>query len=174
MLFCRALFRQITAGLDLFSAVLLDLLVWAFCLAALIAFARISVTHPAMPYLVFHGWFVSVRPNKVFDYMAAGRPTVLAIKGPMSQAIQTSGAGICLEAENSSAIADAILLLRRSQEVRTEMGGKARAYVEQYFSRTEQARQFAQLLEDVAPVAPCKTQTSPTAGGSLLGSIRKR
>ncbi len=89
-------------------------------------------------------------PNKIFDYMAAGRPTVLAIEGPIREVIQASGGGICVNPGNSRALADAFMQLCRSRMLGTEMGIKAQSYVEQYFNRAEQAKQFAELIERVA------------------------
>jgi len=92
-------------------------------------------------------------PNKVFDYMAAGRPIVLAMEGPIREALQASDGGICVIPGDHSALAEAVRLLRRAPELRTEMGAKARAYVEQHFSRTEQANDFIDLLESIASPA---------------------
>jgi len=41
--------------------VLVDVSVWLLCTAALLAFARPSITHPGTTYLAFHGWFISGR-----------------------------------------------------------------------------------------------------------------
>jgi glycosyltransferase involved in cell wall biosynthesis len=35
-------------------------------------------------------------PNKVFDYMAAGRPVVLAIDGVIRQVVEAAGAGLAV------------------------------------------------------------------------------
>jgi glycosyltransferase involved in cell wall biosynthesis len=91
-------------------------------------------------------------PNKVFDYMAAGKPTVLAIQGPIREIIERSRGGVSVNPGDSSALAEAFLQLRRSPSLKTEMGLKARSYVEQYFNRAEQAKQFADLLERVVPL----------------------
>lgn len=48
-------------ALPLFNAVLLDVTIWLLCLVALLAFARLSFTHPATTYLVFHAAFISAR-----------------------------------------------------------------------------------------------------------------
>lgn len=89
-------------------------------------------------------------PNKIFDYMAAGRPTVLAMEGPIREVMRASGGGMCVNPGDSSALAEALVRLRLSASLRTEMGLKARSYVEQYFNRAEQAKQFAYLFERFA------------------------
>jgi hypothetical protein len=47
--------------LPLFNEVLIDLTVLICCVACLTAFARLSMTHPATVYLVFHGAFITFR-----------------------------------------------------------------------------------------------------------------
>ena len=63
--------------LSLLNTVLLDLSVWVFCVVALLAFARLSVTHPATSYLIFHGWFVSARTIAILS----GAPTLFSWLG---------------------------------------------------------------------------------------------
>ena len=86
-------------------------------------------------------------PNKVFDYMAAGRPTVLAIDGAIREVIENSGGGLFVPPGDHRALGEAIRKLRDAPELRKQMGINARAYVSAHFSRDAQARQFAALLE---------------------------
>jgi len=46
-------------ALPLFNAVLIDATVLVCCVPCLAAFAKLSVTHPATIYLVFHSAFIS-------------------------------------------------------------------------------------------------------------------
>ena len=85
-------------------------------------------------------------PNKVFDYMAAGKPTLLAIDGAIREVIEKSGGGIFVPPGNDEAMADAVLKLQSSPELREQMGKNARCYVSQHFEREAQAQQFAALL----------------------------
>lgn len=59
---------------SLFNAVLLDAAVVFCCIACLVAFARLSVTHPATVYLLFHCGFVSFRAIAIL----AGATTLFA------------------------------------------------------------------------------------------------
>lgn len=90
--------------------------------------------------------FRTTYPNKVFDYMAAGRPTVLAIDGVIRQVVEAGEAGICVAPENDAAMADAVRTLCASPDLCAAMGRSGRAYVERHFNRAEHAREFAQLL----------------------------
>ncbi|HKR30818.1 MAG TPA: glycosyltransferase family 4 protein [Terriglobales bacterium] len=93
-------------------------------------------------------------PNKVFDYMAAGRPTVLAVEGPIREVIEKSGGGVCIAPGDSKALAQAILALRDSSSLRAEMGAKARKHVEENFNRTQQAQRFLEVLKGALPMHP--------------------
>jgi glycosyltransferase involved in cell wall biosynthesis len=90
--------------------------------------------------------FRTTYPNKVFDYMAAGRPTILGIDGVIREVIEAARGGIFVPPEDDRALADAVRLLATSPSLAREMGEHARAYVEQHFNRRLQAEQFAQLL----------------------------
>ena len=54
-------------AMPLFNAVLLDATVLTCCVAGLAVFAKLSVTHPATIYLVFHGAFISLRAIAILN-----------------------------------------------------------------------------------------------------------
>ncbi len=93
--------------------------------------------------------FTTTYPNKVFDYMAAGRPTVLAIDGAIREVIEAACAGIFVLPGNPRLLADAIIDLADHPEEAISMGIKARAYVVRHFSREEHAQQLADLISGV-------------------------
>ena len=80
--------------------------------------------------------------------MAAGRPTVLAIDGAIREIIERANGGLFVRPGDDDAMAEAILRLRDSTELRRKMGASARAYVERYFNRDDHARQFAAILQE--------------------------
>ncbi len=86
-------------------------------------------------------------PNKVFDYMAAGRPVVLAIDGVIRDVVEAAGCGIFAEPGNPQAMADAICRLAEDPERSRGMGRKGRDYLEQYFSREKIGAQLIEVLE---------------------------
>ena len=94
--------------------------------------------------------FKTTYPNKVFDYMAAGKPTILGIDGVIRQVIEAAHGGIFVPPSDDKALAEAILRLYGDQSTLKQMGQSARAYVEVYFDRRKQAYDFADLLEHVA------------------------
>ena len=93
--------------------------------------------------------FRTTYPNKVFDYMAAGRPTVLAIDGAIRKVVEASGGGLFAKPGDDEALAQAIKKLRKESILRRQMGRSARAYVTEHFSREMQAQRFADVLTAV-------------------------
>jgi len=86
-------------------------------------------------------------PNKVFDYMAAGRPVVLAIDGVIREVVEAAGCGVFAQPGNPSALAKAIRSLAEDKEKARAMGLRGRAYLEQNFSRSALAEKLAGILE---------------------------
>jgi glycosyltransferase involved in cell wall biosynthesis len=91
--------------------------------------------------------FRTTYPNKVFEYMAAGRPTILAIDGVIRKVIEEAGGGIFVQPGNEVALASAIRTLSEQNEKAARMGLAARDYVVKHFNRYKQAQQFLNLVE---------------------------
>ncbi len=96
--------------------------------------------------------FTKTYPNKVFDYMAAGRPTILGIDGVIRAVIEKAEGGLFVPPGDDEALADAALSLLANPEWGVAMGKRARVYVERHFNRADQAAQFTRLMEQLAPV----------------------
>ncbi len=88
-------------------------------------------------------------PNKVFDYMAAGRPVVLAIDGVIREVVEAAGSGIFVPPGNARAMADAICDLADDPLRSREMGLRGRQYLEQHFSREKIGEKLLSILEDM-------------------------
>jgi hypothetical protein len=93
--------------------------------------------------------YATVYPNKVFDYMAAGRPVVLAIDGVIREVIEAAGAGIYTPAGDVEALANAILSLADDPQAGRAMGVRGRQAVEQRFDRAALAEDLARLMEEM-------------------------
>jgi glycosyltransferase involved in cell wall biosynthesis len=102
-------------------------------------------------------------PNKVFDYMAAGRPILLAIDGVIREVVEAAGAGVFVPPGNAMALANAVRLLVDQSGQRDAMGVRGRAYVEQHFNRAEQSRQFVRLIEKLARANELEEQAKVSA-----------
>ena len=90
--------------------------------------------------------FTTTYPNKVFDYMAAGRPTVLAIDGVIRDVIEAAGGGVFVPPGDPGALAQAVCDLAADRERCQRMGQSARAYVEAHFERAQQAKRLEKVL----------------------------
>ena len=88
-------------------------------------------------------------PNKVFDYMAAGRPVILAIDGVIRQVVEEANAGVPVPPGDPAAMAAAIRMLASDPKRCQELGKNGRNMVETRFSRNELAEKFITLLESM-------------------------
>jgi glycosyltransferase involved in cell wall biosynthesis len=85
-------------------------------------------------------------PNKVFDYMAAGKPVILAIDGVIKEVIDAAGGGIPIPPGDPQALAKAILRLADDPDLARQMGCQARLYVESHFDRNLLASKLMDLM----------------------------
>jgi len=90
--------------------------------------------------------FRTTYPNKVFDYMAAGRPVILAIDGVIREVVEAAEGGVFVPPGNPSALADATRKLSADRERAQAMGNAARRYVVEHFDRPQQAAAFTELV----------------------------
>lgn len=86
-------------------------------------------------------------PNKVFDYMAAGRPVLLAIDGVIRQVVEACGGGVFVPPGDPAALAAAVRRLAADPAGGRAMGLAGRRYVEAHFSRPALAERLAGILE---------------------------
>ena len=93
--------------------------------------------------------FRTTYPNKVFDYMAAGRPTILGIDGVIRAVIDSAGGGLVVQPGDDLAMAEAIAGLAADRERARNMGKSARIHVTQVFNRSRQAEQFMKVIEEI-------------------------
>jgi glycosyltransferase involved in cell wall biosynthesis len=88
-------------------------------------------------------------PNKVFDYMAAGRPVILAIDGVIRQVVEQAGCGLAVTPGSPESMAEAVLTLASDPKKSAAMGLAGRAYVEQNFNRGQVADRLVELFEEM-------------------------
>ena len=88
-------------------------------------------------------------PNKVFDYMAAGRPVILAIDGVIREVVETANAGIYVPPGDPTALSTAIKDLASSPSKCKRLGQNGRKAIIENFSREELADKFTAILESV-------------------------
>jgi glycosyltransferase involved in cell wall biosynthesis len=93
--------------------------------------------------------YATVYPNKVFDYMAAGRPVLLAIDGVIREVVEEAQAGVFVPPGDPLALADAIRRLADDPEAARLMGQRGRLCVEQRFDRAELAAKMLSIMEEL-------------------------
>lgn len=90
-------------------------------------------------------------PNKVFDYMAAGLPVILAIDGVIREVVEEAGAGVFVPPGEPEQLSRAIRELAQHRAEAAAMGERGRAYVAQHFARerlaAELEEQFIKLVQ---------------------------
>jgi glycosyltransferase involved in cell wall biosynthesis len=79
--------------------------------------------------------FKASLPNKLFDYMAAGKPIITTVDGVARHLIDSAGAGLYADPEKPEEMVECILKLRRDPTTCAEMGRSGRAFVEAHFRR---------------------------------------
>jgi glycosyltransferase involved in cell wall biosynthesis len=85
-------------------------------------------------------------PNKVFDYMAAAKPVILAIDGVIRQVVEASGGGIAVHPGDPQALSQAILRLADDPALAHHMGIQGRAYMEAHFDRLTIASKLIEIM----------------------------
>ena len=108
--------------------------------------------------------FRTVYPNKVFDYMACARPTLLAIDGAARRLVcDEARAGVFATPEDPEAIAEAIRKLADDPQGRAEMGRRGRAWVVANASRESLATRYLEAMREVLGEAAPQRSTGEAA-----------
>jgi colanic acid biosynthesis glycosyl transferase WcaI len=95
----------------------------------------------------------AVIPSKLLTYMAAGRPIVAAVsqKSEAARQILLAKCGVVVPPENATALADAVLTLRRNPALRQELGANGRAYAEAHFTKALVLRKYDEFFKKADP-----------------------
>lgn len=94
--------------------------------------------------------YATVYPNKVFDYMAAGKAVLLAIDGVIRQVVEEAAAGIFAPPGDPQRMAETILWMANHAPETRQMGKNGRRYVEEHFDRAVLANQLMDVLDHLA------------------------
>jgi glycosyltransferase involved in cell wall biosynthesis len=88
-----------------------------------------------------------VSPNKLFEYMASGKPILCAVNGRMAELVTRANAGITVEPENPEALMHAILSLAGDSERCSIYGANGRRFVAENFSRSRIVEGLISILD---------------------------
>ena len=88
-----------------------------------------------------------IAPNKVYDYLAAGRPVILAAEAA-NDVVADARAGITVAPDDPDALAQGIRSLRAMTPAeRAQLGANGRAWVEREHSYRALARRYLAVLQ---------------------------
>lgn len=94
--------------------------------------------------------FTTTYPNKVFDYLACGKPTLTTIDGVSRTVIEGAGAGFFVKHDDAPAIAARIDWALANPEELQRMGERGRAHATSDWDRRRFSEAFAALMDGVA------------------------
>jgi glycosyltransferase involved in cell wall biosynthesis len=94
--------------------------------------------------------FRTTYPNKVFDYMAAGRASVIVIDGITRELIESSQGGVYVHPADDAMLAQKILELSQNLAQVKAMGASAREYLVKNLDRRDKLNETLGLLEKMA------------------------
>lgn len=90
-----------------------------------------------------------ISPNKIFDYMMAGKPIVQAIDAG-NNIVKDAQCGLSVEPDNSNAIADAIRKLKElDSRLLEEFGNNGHEYVLKYHSYDVLSKRFLDIIKSL-------------------------
>ncbi|WP_244262617.1 glycosyltransferase [Thermoanaerobacter siderophilus] len=88
-----------------------------------------------------------ISPNKIFDYLASGRP-ILSNVSASKGIIEEANVGIIVPPENPKLLAEGILKIKNlSEKERNQMGLNGRKYVEQHYDIRKLTEKLIKELE---------------------------
>jgi len=90
--------------------------------------------------------FKTVIPTKLLEYMSCEKPVIVAVDGQARDIAEEAGAGMFVEPEDSSGLAEAIQGLAADPERRRRMGMNGREYVVGRLSRERTAQTYINVL----------------------------
>jgi len=90
-----------------------------------------------------------VSPNKVFDYMAAGKPVLTNTPGVVSALVETADAGLAV---SPGLLADGISRMTKAgEEQRSTWGSNGKRFMSENQSRQAMAARLGELLDELVP-----------------------
>ena len=106
--------------------------------------------------------FRTVVPTKLLEYMACGRPVIVAVDGQARQIVEDAHAGLFVPPGDSHALAQAIRALAHNPSERCQMGINGRQYILAKLSRERTAQDYLAVLEQLtASEEPLRAAAAP-------------
>lgn len=91
-------------------------------------------------------FYYGTSPNKFFDYISSGIPVLNNYPGWLSDLITVNGCGVAVPPRDPRALADALEMLAKDEELCAEMGLRGRELAESKFDRIKLAESFIRTI----------------------------
>jgi glycosyltransferase involved in cell wall biosynthesis len=93
--------------------------------------------------------FRTVLPTKMLEFMACARPVIAGVDGLARNVVEQANAGICIQPQNSSELASAILRLASDRGLCRKYGENGHGHVLQNFTREQSASLYLEVLSEL-------------------------
>lgn len=93
--------------------------------------------------------FRGALPSKIFDAWACECPIILSMQGEAQQVLQQANAGVHVEPESPSALAQTVQEMIDHRDLLRRYGRNGRRFVEEHYSRQAQSQRLVELLEAI-------------------------
>ena len=114
------------------------------------AFAKIREATVSVVVTWDHAFQKMILPNKIFDYLAAGRPVLVAAEGEMADLVREAGCGMVTRPDQPEELAESIRAMRAlSPEARAELGRKGREFILKEYCREDLAHRLLETFEEL-------------------------
>ncbi len=90
-----------------------------------------------------------VTPNKVFDYMFVGIPSLVNFEGPTVDMVSADGSGLYVDPTNPEDLAEKVKMLADNPQMRKEMGRKGQKAAWKKYDRRIVADQLTEAFEEI-------------------------
>ncbi len=102
--------------------------------------------------------FKTVLPTKLLEFMACGRPVILAVEGEAAALLSRADAGMCIQPEDPVALVEAVRVLKQDTALRQRYGRNGRSFVEREMTRERTADSYLGVLRRVVDAVSIKPQ----------------
>ncbi len=93
--------------------------------------------------------FKKVIPSKLFEIMAMEKPIVLGVNGEARKLVEKADAGIFVQPENASDLANKIMYLKQYPKHSQKLGQNGLNYVRKHFDRNKLADDYLEILAEI-------------------------
>lgn len=93
--------------------------------------------------------FETFVPSKLFEVLAAGRPTIGAVRGEARDILLRSGGALVVDPERGDQLAEAIDRLRQDVSLRDRLARSGRQFAVQEYDRDVLANRYLEVLREV-------------------------